>query len=792
MAMPAHPRRPPTRRAGARWPAILGAVLLTPAVVVAADRPLSFNRDVLPILAANCLSCHGFDAHGRQAGLRLDTAEGATATLDSGARAVVPGDAAASEMLRRVESADADEVMPPPETGRRLSAAERRVLRDWIEAGAAYERHWSFVPPADVRPPAGDPGTHPIDRFVASALGATGLQPSAPASAETILRRVHLDLTGLPPTPAEIDGFVAASRADPEAAYAAVVDRLLASPHYGERQARWWLDMARYADSNGYSVDAPREIWRWRDWVIDAFNRDLPFDRFTIEQIAGDLLPGATEEQRIATGFHRNTPINEEGGIDREQFRIESVFDRVATTGVVWLGLSIGCAQCHDHKFDPVSQRDYYRLFAFFNDQSEPKIRVAAAGIDPVALKADRDAALAAVNEHVAGRAAELAAWEAALPDDVRKRLSKPAAEALRRPAAKRSAEQRRVLFAAGPGARAEDFQALEERFVELDGKLTSGPTTLVLAELPTPRRTAILVQGDFTRPGDEVSPDTPGALPPLGVSGRRATRLDLARWLVSPANPLTARVLVNRIWQRHFGRGLVETDNDFGLMGSPPSHPELLDWLAAELVRGGWSLKAMHRLVVTSRTYRQSSTETPAHAERDPGNVWLARQARLRLDAEVVRDVALAASGRLAPRVGGPPVFPPIPAGATAVGQVRREWKTSTGDDRHRRGLYTFIYRASPPPALSVFDAPEGLAACTRRNRSNTPLQALTLLNDPAFVELADALAAIVAAEGVEAAFRRCTGRRPDADELALLAPLSAREQARVLLNLDETVTRE
>ena len=771
---------------------MLATVLLPSLTSQAAGRDVSFNREVLPILAANCLSCHGFDAHGRQAGLRLDTAEGAAAALDSGARAVVPGDAAASELVRRIESSDADEVMPPPDTGHRLSAAERTVLRDWIAAGAVYEPHWAFVPPGEVQPPAGPRATHPIDRFVLAGLEGTGLEPAAPAPPETLLRRVHLDLSGLPPAPAEIDAFLAASRADPEAAYASAVDRLLASPHYGERQARWWLDMARYADSNGYSVDAPREIWPWRDWVIDAFNRDLPFDQFTIEQLAGDLLPDATQEQRIATGFHRNTQINEEGGIDKEQFRIESVFDRVATTGVVWLGLSIGCAQCHDHKFDPVSQRDYYRLFAFFNDQSEPKLQVAAVGIDPVALAAERAAALAAVDAHVAAHAEDLAAWEATLPEEIRKQLPKPAVAALKAPAAKRSAEQRRVLFAAGPGAQAEDFEALHERFLELDEQFNAGPTTLVLAELPKPRRTTLFIQGDFTRPAEEVSPATPDALPPLEASERRSTRLDLARWLVSPSNPLTARVVANRVWQQHFGRGLVETDNDFGLMGSLPSHPKLLDWLAGELVRQGWSLKALHRLIVASRTYRQSSVETKAQLEIDPQNVWLARQRRLRLDAELVRDVALVASGRLAPRLGGPSVFPPIPDGATAVGQVKRAWKTSTGDDRHRRGLYTFVYRASPPPALVVFDAPEGLTACTRRNRSNTPLQALTLLNDPAFVELAAALGEVVATEGVEAAFRRCTGRRPDAAELAVLEPLAPREQARVLLNLDETVTRE
>jgi cytochrome c553 len=768
----------------------MASLLHGPAVSVARD--ISFNRDVLPILAANCLSCHGFDAHGRQAGLRLDTAAGAVARLDSGHAAVVPGDAAASELVRRIDSADRDELMPPPESGRTLSAADRATLRDWIAAGGTYEKHWAFIPPGPQTPPDVAGPDHPIDRFVAARLTGTGLTPSPPAPPESLLRRLHLDLTGLPPTTTEIDGFLTATASDPEAAYAAAVDRLLESPHYGERLARWWLDMARYADSNGYSIDAPREIWRYRDWVIDAFNRDLPFDRFTIEQLAGDLLPEATEEQKIATGFHRNTQINEEGGIDKEQFRIESVFDRVATTGVVWLGLSIGCAQCHDHKFDPVSQRDYYRLFAFLNNQAEPKLKVTAKGFDPVALKQDRDAALAAAHAYVESRLVELAAWESTLTDELKKPFGKPTLAALEKPAAERSPEDRRLLYAAGPGTGDQEFRSLNERYLELDGKVTNGPTTLVLQELPTPRTTTILVQGDFTRPGDAVQPGTPDVLPPLEPCPTAPNRLDLARWLVSPANPLTPRVLVNRVWQRCFGRGLVETDNDFGLMGSAPSHPELLDWLAAELVRREWSLKALHRLIVTSRTYRQSSIETPVQAAADPHNLLLARQRRLRLDAEIVRDVALVASGRLAPAIGGPPVFPPIPDGATAVGQVKRAWKTSTGDDRHRRGLYTFVYRASPPPALSVFDAPDGYSACTRRNRSNTPLQALTLLNDQAFVELADALAEVIGAEGLDTAFRRCTGRRPDAAELATLSRLTPREQARVLLNLDETVTRE
>ncbi len=759
--------------------------------------PPAFSREVLPILAANCFACHGFDAEGRQAGLRLDTADGATAALDSGARAIVPGAPDASELVRRLVATDPDLVMPPPHSGRTLSAAEKDLLARWIAAGAPYESHWAFRAPVPVAPPEVSGFDHPVDRFLAVGWRDHGLTPAPQAAPETLLRRASLDLIGLPPTPAELDAFLAAWSADPEAAWGAALDRLLASPHYGERQARGWLDLARYADSNGYSIDAPREIWPWRDWVVEAFNADMPFDTFTIEQLAGDLLPGATQAQRIATGFHRNTQINEEGGVDKEQYRIESVFDRVATTGVVWLGLTVGCAQCHDHKFDPVSQRDYYRLFAFFNDQAEPKLKVVAPGVDAVALAAERDAARTAVNAFVAARQEALAAWEASLDEASRKALPKEAAAALKVEPGKRSVDQQRVLVAAGVGAGDQEFRALNERFVDLDGRVTGGPTTLVLEELPAPRTTRVFVQGDFTRPAAPVEPGTPAVLPPLDTGAARATRLELARWLVSAENPLTARVLVNRIWQRLFGRGLVDTDADFGLMGAPPSHPELLDWLAVELRQRGWSLEALHRLILSSRAYRMASVETPAEVAADPHNEHFARQRRLRLDAELVRDVALVASGRLVPTLGGPPVHPPIPDGATAVGQVKRPWPTSTGPDRYRRGLYTFVFRASPPPALSVFDAPDGFSTCTRRSRSNTPLQALTLLNDAAFVELAGALADVVRAEGAGGAgagiaFRRCTGRWPDADEQRVLAGLDPADAARVLLNLDETVTRE
>jgi mono/diheme cytochrome c family protein len=702
-------------------PALLHAAVV--GLMIAGDlsaADIDFTRDVQPILAANCLACHGFDAESREAGLRLDVAEAATVALESGATAIVPGNAAASELIARVESEDDDLVMPPPGSGHSLSAEQKQVLRDWIDAGAKFQRHWAFAAPTATPLPEVVGIAHPVDRWIAARLHDHGLDFSPESSPETLLRRVHLDLIGLPPSLAELDAFLDAWSTNPDAAYETAVDRLLASPHYGERLARWWLDMARYADSNGYSIDGPREIWAWRDWVIAAFNSDMPFDQFTIEQLAGDLLPDATLSQQLATGFHRNTAINQEGGIDKEQFRIDSVFDRVATTGVVWLGLSVGCAQCHDHKFDPISQRDYYQLFAFFNNQDEPNLSLAADAL-PFPNTAPPE-------EH------------------------------------------------------------------DKEGKLKPATTSLVLRERKEPRTTTLFIQGDFTRPADEVTPNTPAVLPLLAVADTDTppTRLDLARWLVAAENPLTARVLVNRIWQRLFGTGLVATENDFGLMGTPPSHPELLDFLALEFVERGWSLKELHRLIVTSRTYRQSSVETEAHQAVDPANRWLSRQRRLRLDAEIVRDTGLTASGLLVPAVGGPPVFPPIPAGATALNQVKRDWKTSTGDDRYRRGLYTFLYRATPPPALSVFDAPPGITACTQRMRSNTPLQALALLNDESSVEMAKALADLIETDGLEATFRRCSARYPHPEELAVLAPLTSLEAARVLLNLDETITRE
>ena len=766
---------------------------------IAQDLPLStisFHRDILPILASNCFPCHGFDIKSRQAGLRLDTPEGAGALLDTGVRAIVPGSLESSELIRRITISDDSLSMPPSDSGKSLSDAQRKMLADWIASGARYEKHWAFIAPAEHVVPVVPHLDHPIDRFIGDAQAKTSLSISNQASPQTLLRRVSLDLIGLPPTISEIDAFIIATQSDPKRAYEQLVDRLLASEHYGERWGRWWLDMARYADSNGYSIDAPREIWQYRDWVVSAINRDLPFDQFTIEQIAGDLLPNATQEQKIATGFHRNTQINEEGGIDKEQFRMESVFDRVATTGSVWLGLSIGCAQCHDHKFDPITQHEYYRFFAFLNNQIEPKLQVVDSGVDLAQVTADWKSSEKDVLEFVLSRSTQLAHWETTLNDDARKLFSQEALAAITIAADKRTPEHKRVLFMVGLGSGDQTFRALNERYLEFRERVKNGPTTLVLEEMAVPRITTVLIGGSFTRPSEPVTPGTPSVLHPLEHSpehqGKFPNRLDLAQWIMSDLNPLTARVIVNRVWQQYFGRGLVETDNDFGLMGSLPTHPELLDWLAISFQRHDWSLKSLHRLIVTSKTYQQSSVETLGHLSKDPHNYFLTRQKRLRLDAEIVRDVALTASGQLVATLGGPPVFPPVPQGAMRQGQVERIWTASQGPDRYRRGLYTFVYRASPPPSLNVFDAPDGFSTCTRRNRSNTPLQALTLLNDTTFVEFAYALEKIINRDGLEIAFRRCTSRDASQSELDILRSLDALSAARVLLNLDESVTRE
>jgi len=754
---------------------------------LAAAEPVSFNRDIRPIMSDTCFHCHGFDPKSREAGLRLDVRENAIKPTEDGVIGIVPGDPAKSSIIQRI--LDDDDPMPPKKSHKTLTTEQKELFRRWVAEGAVYEPHWAFAPIQKTETPASLKDKPAIDAYIQAKLATRQLTPSPEAPKAKLLRRLSLDLIGLPPSLEELAAF---EQDTSPKAYEKQVERLLASKHYGERWGRWWLDQARYADSNGYSVDAPRQIWKFRDWVIEALNKDMPFDRFTIEQLAGDLLPKATESQKIATGFHRNTQINEEGGIDKEQFRMESVFDRVATTGTVWLGLTIGCCQCHDHKFDPIEQKEYYQFFAFLNNQEEPVMKITDPRMDVTGMTKELKALESQLQAMVKTRQGELGPWGEDITPDQRRKLSASIRKILAKPAAKRSLTDHLDLFSliAEPG---DELLPLIDRRKDLDTKLNKGPTTLVMQELAKPRPTNILIKGDFTRPDAAVTPGTPKVLHPLQTpKGRQPNRLDLAKWIMSPENPLTARVIVNRMWQQYFGRGIVETDNDFGSQGTPPSHPELLDWLASEFMASKWSLKAVHRLIVTSHTYKQSSDNRPELIQQDPGNHLLARQTRLRLDGELVRDACLSACGLLSPKMGGPPVYPPIPDGVMGQGQVKRVWTVSQGQDRYRRSLYTFFYRASPPPWLTVFDTPDGITTCTRRLRSNTPLQSLTLLNDRGFLEFATALEKIIRKDGLETAFCRCTSRLPKPDELAVLKSLDPLNAARVLLNLDETVTRD
>jgi mono/diheme cytochrome c family protein len=806
-------------------PALLG---VTPGIAAP-----DYARDVKPLLTRHCVQCHG--AQKEEAGLRLDTAEFARLGGSSGS-AVKRGKDGESLLTAVIAGTHAD-IPAMPYKKERMAAADIATLRAWVAAGAPAPEneepgrweHWAFIAPKRPAPPAVNASAtgwvrNEIDRFIVARLAAERITPAPEADRITLLRRVSLDLAGLPPTPAETAAFLADS--SPEA-YERAVDRLLASPHFGERWARPWLDVARYADSNGYSIDAPRQIWKYRDWVVNALNRDLPYDQFVIEQLAGDLLPNPTIDQRVATGFNRNTQINQEGGIDPEQFRIEAVLDRVNTFGTAFLGLTVSCAQCHDHKFDPITQRDYYQLFAFFNtsvDDGHGDRRPKSIGVLHFKSDGAADGQLEAELAEVRGKltelldahGAEIEAWRVGLTPEARDKVtSRGTRAALDVPWEKLSFNQRRSVY---PLARPKDtaFRQLNDRLGTLQRRESQGVSTLVMEELPGGRPSHVFIKGDFTRPGDPVRPGTPAVLPPLRKEN--PNRLDLARWTVDPANPLTARVFVNRVWQQYFGRGIVETDNDLGTQGTPPSHPELLDWLATELVARGWSQKALHRLIVTSATYRQSSRHRADLEVSDPLNRLLARQTRLRLDAEIVRDSTLAASGLLVAKLGGPPVFPPQPEGVMTLGQVKREWKPSTGDDRYRRGLYTHFWRATPHPALAVFDAADGFSTCTRRLRSNTPLQALTLLNDQQFFEFAGAFADRVRREvpaadlkaRIDFAFRCAVARVPSAFELERVSELHRRQfaaangseeerdraawltLARVLLNLDETITRE
>jgi hypothetical protein len=719
--------------------------------------PVNFARDIRPVLAKNCFPCHGPDQAQRKAGLRLDQRDAAIAKRKRGRFAVVPGKPEESELIRRIATTDDDEVMPPRKSGgTSLTPAQVAILKRWVAQGAAYQEHWAFVKPRRPGLPGVKDASWPrqgLDHFVLVGLEKEALHPALAADRFTLLRRVSLDLRGLPPAPAEIDAFARDTAPD---AYERAVDRMLADPAYGERWARVWLDLARYADSAGYGSDPLRTIWRYRDWVIDAFNRDLPYDQFTIEQIAGDLLPNPTADQRMATAFHRNTMTNTEGGTDREEFRVAAVKDRVDTTFQVWMGLTMGCAKCHDHKFDPISQLDYYRFYAFFNQSAD-------------ADRPDESPVMDAGTPEEREKAKAIDARLAAL----RRKLAAPERIAVRS-----------VRFTPIP---IEALDVLGEIGVVKKTR-PDIPTLPVMEELPPEklRTTHLMIKGNFLSSGEKVGPAVPARFPPL-PEGAPVNRLGVAKWLVSAVNPLTARVAVNRLWAQLFGTGLVETEEDFGTQGELPSNPELLDWLATEYVRVGWSTKALLREIVTSATYRQSSRVTPELLEKDPKNRLLSRGPRFRLEAEVVRDQALALSGLLSRKTHGPSVFPPQPPGLwQAAFNGQRTWATSTGEDRYRRGLYTFWRRTIPYPSMATFDAPSRELCTVRRIRTNTPLQAFVTMNDPVYVEAAQALARRVFREGgksneerAQFALRLCLCRPATAAEVAQAEDLFNAEHA-------------
>ena len=884
------------------------------------EPPVDFSRDIRPILSANCFSCHGPDAEARKGKLRLDTAEGAKKAL---------GAVEDSELIYRIETDDADDLMPPEDTGHALTDRQKKLLRAWVASGANYDAHWSFEPPAKAAVPE---GRHPVDHFVGERLKAVGLTPAGEADHYSLIRRVSLDLTGLPPTIEDADAFVKSGD------FAAVVDRLLASEAFGEHWARMWLDLARYADTKGYEKDRHRDMWRYRDWVIGALNRDVPYDQFTIEQLAGDLLPEPTTEQILATAFHRNTMENDEGGTDDEEFRVAAVKDRVDTTMQVWMGLTMGCAKCHSHKYDPISIDDYYSFYSFFN-QTEDADRVTPVMPTPTPSQREQvaksEAEIAELDQQLKakpeGYAEAFAKWKAsfektplwqplklagmeskqgvkldqaedgtlsvsaenpekdtwmltlelpagkpltalridALPKkpggkwpDKNVALRELTAEILT-PGAKpevlklanpradfsqrgwevaraidgkpkagwafspKAAEPHAAVFdffkpisggqlrltldmEYGQGLLFESFRlsasthptkwltadvdpvaGLEKMFAEqvyeptreLHAKLAAARKNLagvqsgisktpIMRELVGAKRreTRIHNRGNFLDQGDAVEAGVPeffGKFP----KGSPTNRLGVAQWLMQPENPLTARVMVNRIWARLFGIGIVETEEDFGSQGSVPSHPELLDWLAVDYREKGWSLKQLLKTIVMSETYRQSAVVTPERLAADPRNRLLSRGARFRLSAEMVRDQSLAATGLLTRKLGGPSVMPPQPDGVWKSTYSGERWKNATGPDRYRRGLYTYAKRTSPHPAMLSFDAGSGEVCQIRRVRTNTPLQALVTLNDPAFVEAAGALAKRMT--DIEHGFRLVLTRPPTAEETERLNAL-------------------
>ena len=851
-------------------PALIAPLLITvaAAAAAAADNPApDFLREVRPILAEHCLQCHGPDEAERAANLRLDQPDDALALLPSGNRAIIPGDPASSELIRRITSDDPDEIMPPPDAKRPLSDEQKQVLQRWIDHDAPYARHWAFQRIDRPAAPELDDSSRiasPIDRFIHRRLVENGLQSAPEADRRTLIRRLSLDLTGLPPDPSDVEEFVADEAPD---AYSRLVDRLLASPHYGEKMAQGWLDLARFGDSSGYQDDGDRPSWPYRDYVIRAFNDGMPFDRFTIENLAGDLLPDPTIDQQIASGFNRLHRHNEEGGSDEDEFRVVYTVDRVNTTAATWLGLTFGCAQCHDHKYDPFTQREFYEFFAFFNSidgevvinknnrECHPFIRVPTD-----AEQRKRDSYVADINsleQQIAplkpAADAALAAWiteqsaivttagDESSAQSGGKDESLTVEQILALPESDRTDAHHGTLRTNFLSNQYPKLAALEEQLSQARNERATFekrlPVALVWREMAEPRPAYLLARGDYQQPREQVERDVPSVFPPLSEDVPR-DRLALARWLVSPDHPLTSRVAANRIWQQFFGAGLVHTPEDFGTRGELPTHPELLDWLAAELIDTGWEFKRVQRSILLSHTYRQTSAVSPEQWQADPENRLCSHGARFRLSAEEVRDVALAACGLLVEQLGGPSTFPY----QNEVFYREKEdfpgewqWPQKPGPQLYRRGMYTFWRRTTPYPPFTTFDAPSRGECTVMRSRTNTPLQALITLNDPTFVEAARVLAERIMNDGgpdpsskLTFAFLRCLSRPPSEAESEVMLSLYKHELARygedphaatalikhgsaahdsagdpaetaawisiatTLLNLDESITRE
>jgi hypothetical protein len=772
----------------------------------AAPKIVEFNRDIRPILSDNCYHCHGPDAKHREADLRLDVREVAVS-----AKAIVPGNADQSELVARIFNPDVDQRMPPPASHKTLTPEQKELLKRWIAEGAVYQGHWSYTSPTKPNVPA---GTNGVDYLVQQRLAEAGLKPSPEADRRTLIRRLYQDLTGVPPKPEQVDAFVADP--DPQA-YRRVVEQLLAAPQYGERMAIGWLDVVRFADTIGYHSDNPRNVWPYRDYVIGAFNEDKPFDEFTAEQLAGDLLPNSTQQQKVASCFNRLLLTTEEGGAQPKDYEARMLTDRVRAIGTVWLGQTFGCCQCHDHKFDPIQTRDFYSMGAFFADIQEP-------------ILGRREEGLALPDPQ---QSAELARLEAEIA------TAEQLVEALEVAPEKRSASQKARLAQQGAkpapqlaDARTRLSQARKAK-TALEAQL---PRCLVSVSMSTPRTVRLLPRGDWmNESGPVMQPALPAYLPGPKIEGRRLTRLDLARWINSRGNPLPARVFVNRLWKQFFGIGICRTLDDLGSQGEWPTHPQLLDWLACEFMDSGWKVKQLVRTIVTSHTYRQTSAATLDQLARDPDNRLLARQSRFRLDAELVRDSALAISGLLSPKIGGPSVRPYQPAGYWEnLNFPTRTYTADSGEGQYRRGLYTWWQRSFLHPSLLAFDAPSREECTAERTRANIPQQALVLLNDPTYVEAARVLASRILKEGgadtrsrLDWAWRQALGRKPRADELAVVSdvlkkhlaqyahdPAAAKavlevglaqppkdvspaelaawtSVARIILNLHETITR-